>query len=92
MKNCNDVSVNKAFAEKTGGAREHLAAVGVGARVGHREQARNAVLVLEVLVRKLCAVDALTAGAVVVGEVAPLQHETWNYAVEAGALVSVKAA
>jgi hypothetical protein len=92
MKNCKYVSVNEAIAEKTGGARAHLASVGVGARVGHGEKAWNAVLVLEVLIRKLLAVDALTAGAVVVGEVAPLQHETWNHAVEAGALVSVKAA
>ena len=72
--------------------RGHLAAVCVGASVGHGEQAGCVVLELEVLVRKLLAVDALTTGAVVVGEVAPLQHETWNYAVEAGALVSVKAA
>ena len=80
----------KAFAEKIGGARACLAAVGVGARVGHGEQAGCVVLVLEVLVRKFCAVDALTAGAVVVGEVAALQHETWNYAVEAGALVTAE--
>ena len=61
----------------------HLAAVGVGARVGHGEQAGCVVLELEVLVRKLLAVDALTAGAVVVGEVAPLQHEPGDDAVEA---------
>ncbi len=66
--------------------RAHLAAVGVGAGVGHGEQAGGVVLELEVLIRKLLAVDALTAGAVVVGEVAPLQHESGDDAVEARSL------
>jgi hypothetical protein len=48
------------------------------------------VLVLEVLICKFCAVDALAAGSVVVGEVASLKHEAWDHAVKAGALVSAK--
>ena len=51
---------------------KELAAVGVRARVGHAELSCAAVLVLEVLVGKLGAVDALAARAVVVGEVAAL--------------------
>ncbi len=43
---------------------------------------------LEVLVWKFCAVDALAAGSIVIGKVASLQHETWNDAVEARSFVS----
>ena len=51
---------------------KELAAVGVRARVGHAHHPGARVFVLEVLVRKLGAVDALAARAVVVGEVAAL--------------------
>ena len=44
------------------------------------------MLELEVLIRELCAVDGLAAGAVVVGEVASLAHEVGDDAVEGGAL------
>jgi hypothetical protein len=43
---------------------------------------------LEVLVCKFCAVDALATGSVVIGKVASLKHETWNDAVEARPFVS----
>ncbi len=49
------------------------------------------MLVLEVLVCKFSAVDALAAGSVVIGKVASLKHEAWDHAVKAGALVSAKA-
>ena len=45
------------------GAEEELRAVGVGASVGHREDAGASVLVDEVLVGKLGAVDRLAASA-----------------------------
>lgn len=44
------------------------------------------VLQHKVFVVELPAVDGLAAGAVVVGEVAPLTHELRNDTVEAGAL------
>lgn len=46
------------------------------------------MLELEVLVGKLGAVDGLAARAVVVGEVAALDHELLDDAVEARALVA----
>ena len=48
---------------------------------------RFVVLELEVFVFKLVTVDRTTAGAIVVGEVAALEHEAWNDAVEDAALV-----
>ena len=68
-------------------ADEELAAVGAGAGVGHREDARARVLELEVLVVELLAVDGLAARAVAPGEVAALQHELRDDAVELGPLV-----
>ena len=56
-----------------GGAQEELAAVGVGAGVGHGQDARTGVLQLEVLVLELHPVDGLAAGAVPGREVAALQ-------------------
>ena len=57
---------------------EELAAVGVGAGIGHAEQPGTGVLVPEAFVRKLGAVDAFAAGAVVVREVAALL-KGWDY-------------
>lgn len=42
----------------------------------------------KVFVIKLPAIDGLAAGAVVVGEIAPLAHELRDDAVEAAALVA----
>ena len=53
---------------------EELRAVRVGTSVGHRQQAGHSVLQLEVFVGKLGAIDAHTASAVVVREVATLAH------------------
>jgi len=43
---------------------------------------RFSVLQLKVLIFKLRSVDALSAGAIVVGEVTSLAHEPWNDAME----------
>ena len=67
---------------------EELGAVGAGAAVGHREEARPGVLEVEVLVVEGGAVDGLAAGAVVVGEVATLEHKVLDAAVEDRALVA----
>mmetsp|Transcript_23830 Transcript_23830/g.54630 ORF Transcript_23830/g.54630 Transcript_23830/m.54630 type:complete len:222 (+) Transcript_23830:365-1030(+) len=68
-------------------ANEELRPIGAGPRVRHREDARSSVLQLEVLIRELLAVDGLAARAVASREVAPLQHELRDHAVEGGALV-----
>eukprot|EP00290_Baffinella_frigidus_P012971 CAMPEP_0180153014 /NCGR_PEP_ID=MMETSP0986-20121125/23196_1 /TAXON_ID=697907 /ORGANISM="non described non described, Strain CCMP2293" /LENGTH=159 /DNA_ID=CAMNT_0022100867 /DNA_START=649 /DNA_END=1126 /DNA_ORIENTATION=- len=68
------------------GAEEELGAVGAGAGVGHGEDTRARVLVDEVLVRELRAVDGLATGAVHVGEVTALDHEVRDDAVEGAAL------
>jgi hypothetical protein len=54
------------------GAEEKLGPVGVGARVGHGEDAGSGVGEGEVLVGEGPAVDGLAARAVVVGEVTAL--------------------
>ena len=46
------------------------------------------MLQLEVLIPELLAENALSASAVVVGEVAALQHEVGNHSVERAALES----
>jgi hypothetical protein len=56
------------------GADEELRAVGVGASVGHGEDALASVLQLEVLVLELLSVDRLASSAVPVGEVTALRH------------------
>lgn len=70
------------------GGDEELGAVGVGASVGHGEDAGAGVLQDEVLVGELLAVDGLATSAVVVREVAALQHEVGDDTVEGGALVT----
>lgn len=70
------------------GGDEKLRAVGIGARVGHRQHAGSGVLQDEVLVGELLAVNGLAASAVVVCKVAALQHEVGDDAVEGGALVT----
>ena len=69
------------------GAEEELGAVGSGASVGHGKDTRAGVLELEVLIGELGPVDRLAAGARAVGEVAALDHEVGDDAVEGGALV-----
>ena len=67
-------------------AEEELGAVGVGASVSHGEDASAGVLVDEVLVSELVAVDGLATGAVSSGEVAALGHEASDDAMEGAAL------
>merc|ERR1711942_535363 len=84
-----DPSENDVFAVQPrglGGAEEELASVGVRAGVGHGEDAGSGVLLDEVFVGELVAVDGLAAGAA--GEVASLAHEPWDDAVEGGARVA----
>merc|ERR1712037_598884 len=87
-----DLSEDDVLAVEPGGlcgAQEELAAVGVGAGVGHGQDARTGVLQLEVLVLELHPVDGLAARAVPGGEVAALAHEVGDDAVEAGPLEPV---
>lgn len=67
---------------------EELGAVGVGASIGHGHDARAGVLQLEVLISELRAVDGLSTGTIVVGEVTALTHEVRDDTVEGGALVT----
>lgn len=70
------------------GGDEELGAVGVLASVGHAQPAGAVVLQLEVLILEALAVDGASAGAVALGEVAALDHEVLDDAVELAALVS----
>ena len=63
-------------------AEEELRAVGVGAGVGHREDAGALVLELEVLVLELVAVDGLPARSVLVRKIPSLAHEARNDSVK----------
>lgn len=70
------------------GGDEKLGAVGVGTRVGHRQQALAGVALVEVLVRELLAVDRLTTVATAGLKVTALQHEARDHTVENGAQVA----
>jgi len=65
-----------------GGAKEELASVGVGSSVGHGKDTGAGVLLDEVFIGELVAVDRLAPGAVAPGEVAALAHESGNNTVE----------
>ncbi len=71
------------------GTDEKLRAVGVGARVGHGQDAAAGVLEHKVLVVELVSVDALAARAVAAREIPALAHELRNDAVKRAALVAV---
>jgi hypothetical protein len=49
--------------------------VGVGTRVGHRENTGAGVLQIEVLVVELCTVNALATGSVTSSEITTLTHK-----------------
>ena len=65
----------------------YLRPIRVRARVCHGEEAGRLVLQQEVLVLKLLSVNGLAPRPVAVGEVAALQHERLDDAMENGALV-----
>jgi len=68
------------------GAEEELAAVGVWSCIGHRQNAWANVLLSEVLVSELLAINGLATRAIALGEVSSLAHEFRNHSVKAGAL------
>ncbi len=67
------------------GADEKLRTVGVLASIGHGQDAGAGMLVLEVLVLELVAVDGFPTTAVTRGEIAALQHKLGNHAVKRAA-------
>lgn len=69
-----------------GGAKEELRSVGTRASVGHRQDSRSSMLQGEVLISELLAVNALTTGTIVVGEITTLAHEVGDHPVEGRAL------
>jgi len=70
-----------------GGADEELRSIGSRSGIGHGEDSGAGVLLSEVLVGELGAVDRLASGAVSGGEVASLAHEPRDHAVERRSLV-----
>ena len=70
------------------GAQEKLAAVGIRARVCHRENSRAGVLELEVFVGKLLAVNGFPTSSVLAGKVATLAHKLGDDTVEWGSFVA----
>lgn len=70
------------------GGDEKLRSVGVGASIRHGQETRSGVLLGEVLIRELLAVDRLATSAIATGEVTALKHELRNDAMELGAAVA----
>jgi len=64
------------------GAEEELGSVCVGTSVGHGENPRTGVLVVEVLIGELLAVDGFTSGSVSSGEISTLAHKVSNHSVK----------
>jgi len=88
----NDLAEHDMLAiEPTGGhgRDEELRAVGVGASIGHREQIRAVVLQGEVLIVEPVAKDRLATSAIVLGEVATLEHEFGDDTVEQRVFVAI---
>lgn len=69
------------------GGHEELGAVSIGPGIGHGQKPGLVVTKSELLVFELAAVDGLTATAGPLGEVATLEHELGDYAVEYAVLV-----
>ncbi len=67
-------------------ANEELRPVSVGTGVSHGQNSWTCVLVNEVLVLELRAVDRLSSGSVAGSEVSSLEHEVGDHSVEDGVL------
>ena len=67
-------------------AEEELATVCARASISHGEDTTACMLVLEVLVSEVRAIDGFATSAVSSGEVATLGHKTSNDAMESAAL------
>lgn len=63
-------------------ANEELRSIGVGASIGHAEDARAGMLELEVLILELTAVDGLATSAIAGSEITTLDHEILDHSVE----------
>jgi hypothetical protein len=81
----NDLAEDDVGAVQPGGdnsGNEELGAVGILASVGHGQKTRLGVLDFEVLISELLAVNGLATGAIALGEVTTLEHETGDHTVE----------
>uniref|UniRef100_A0A7N2KSZ9 Uncharacterized protein n=1 Tax=Quercus lobata TaxID=97700 RepID=A0A7N2KSZ9_QUELO len=65
-----------------GGVDEELRYVGSETGIGHGEDSRAGVLLHEVLIDELGAIDRLASGAISGSEVASLAHEPRDHVVE----------
>lgn len=65
-------------------AEEELAAVGVWACIGHRQNSGARVFKVEVLILKLLAIDGLAPRSIASGEVTTLAHELRDDSMEFG--------
>lgn len=70
------------------GGDEELTPVGVFASIGHTQQVWTIMLLDEVFILELGAVDGFTAGAVATGEITALKHELGDDTMEAGTAVA----
>jgi len=70
------------------GGDEELGSVGVLASVGHAQPTGTVVLQLEVLILEALAIDGASSGTIALGEVATLDHEVLDDAVELTAFVA----
>jgi hypothetical protein len=61
---------------------KELGAVGVGARVGHRQEPRVRVGQPDLLIREFRAIDRPPSRAILHSDVSTLHHETRNHTVE----------
>ena len=70
-------------------SHEELGAIGVGARIRHREGTTATMLLNEIFITELRAIDGLSSNSTTVSEVTTLGHEAWDNAME-GRILEVK--
>ena len=81
----NDLSEDDVLSVKPGAGDEgdeELGSVGSWTSVGHRQEVRDCVLFLEVLILEFVAVDGLSSSTVASGEISTLGHEVVDDTVE----------